>query len=142
MVDVYSLIDNKEAKYLFQVKRLDGWTWVVTFVATLAIGIEQGIIIGAVFSLLIFIGRSAYPHVAELGFLQGQNIYRNIERHPEAQTEEDILIFRVDASLYFANIAFLENKLCDRVRDKSNVKWVIFDLDRKSTRLNSSHVAI
>src|SRR5690625_3208149 len=128
MVAVYSLIDLKEAKYLFQVKRLDGWTWVVTFVATLAIGIEQGIIIGAVFSLLIFIGRSAYPHVAELGFLQGQNIYRNIERHPEAQTEEDILIFRVDASLYFANIAFLENKLCDRVRDKSNVKWVIFDL--------------
>src|SRR5690625_6763935 len=96
MVDVYSLIDNKEAKYLFQVKRLDGWTWVVTFVATLAIGIEQGIIIGAVFSLLIFIGRSAYPHVAELGFLQEENIYRNrSEEHTSELQSRGHLVCRL-----------------------------------------------
>jgi len=127
MVAVYGLIDHAEVKYLFRMKKLDGWTWIVTFGATLAIGIEQGIIIGAIFSLLIFIGRSAYPHVAELGLIPDKNIYRNIERHPEAAVISDILIFRIDASLYFANMTYLENELCERIQQKESIKWVVFD---------------
>ncbi|WP_353626445.1 SulP family inorganic anion transporter [Bacillus sp. JCM 19041] len=65
MVAVYSLIDIKEAKRLFRVKKADGWTWVLTFLATLLLGIEQGIFIGIAFSFAVFIWRSAYPH--ELG---------------------------------------------------------------------------
>ena len=127
MVAVYSLIDTKEAKYLFKVNKVDGWTWVLTFLATLLIGIEQGIIIGAVFSLIIFIRRSAYPHVAELGYLPEQKVFRNTKRYPEAKTDPEILIFRVDASLYFANMTFLEEQLSLRIAEKPDTKWVIFD---------------
>lgn len=127
MVAVYSLIDVKEAKYLFKVKNVDGWTWVITFIATLAIGIEQGILIGVAFSLLIFIWRSAYPHVAELGYLPGENVFRNTSRYPEAIVDPEVTIFRIDASLYFANMTFLEDKLCKRVAEKPQTKWVILD---------------
>lgn len=127
MVAVYGLIDIKEAKYLFKIRQVDGWIWVVTFLATIFIGIEQGIIIGLVFSLLVFIVRSAYPHVAELGYLRKQNVYRNIKRYPDAETDPNILIFRVDASLYFANMTFLEDKLCGRVAEKRDLQWVILD---------------
>jgi len=127
MVAVYSLIDIKEAKYLFRVKNVDGWTWVITFIATLLIGIEQGILIGVAFSLLIFIWRSAYPHVAELGYLPGENVFRNITRYPDAKVDPEVTIFRIDASLYFANMTFLEDKLCKRVAEKPQSKWVILD---------------
>lgn len=127
MFAVYSLIDIKEAKRLFNIRKLDGWTWVVTFAATLTIGIEQGILIGLAFSLLVFIGRSAYPHVAELGYLPKENIFRNIKRFPDAKTDSEVLIFRVDASLYFANAAYLEEKLCERIEANPDVKWVIID---------------
>lgn len=70
MVAVYGLIDFKEAKGLFKVHKLDGGTWAVTFIATLFIGIEQGILAGLAFSLVVFIARSAYPHMAELGFFK------------------------------------------------------------------------
>jgi sulfate permease, SulP family len=69
MVAVYGLINVAEARHLFRLKPVDGWTLVLTFAATLFIGIEQGILIGAAFSLLVFIWRSAYPHVATLGWL-------------------------------------------------------------------------
>lgn len=127
MVAVYGLIDIKEAKYLFKVKKIDGWTWVITFIATLTLGIEEGIITGVAFSLIVFIWRSAYPHVAELGYLEKEKVFRNIKRYPEVKIDPEVLIFRVDASLYFANMTFLEDKLCKRVGEKPDTKWIILD---------------
>ncbi|WP_216828493.1 SulP family inorganic anion transporter [Alkalihalobacterium elongatum] len=127
MVAVYSLIDVKEAKHLFRVRKLDGWTWIVTFIATLLIGIEQGILIGVAFSLIVFIARSAYPHIAELGYLKEKGVFRNIKRYPEAVTDPEILILRIDASLYFANMTFLEDKLCERIGEKPEIKWIVLD---------------
>ena len=127
MVAVYSLIDFKEAKHLFQVRALDGWTWVVTFAGTLILGIEEGILVGIAFSLVLFIGRSAYPHVAELGLLEKDKVYRNIIRYPDAKVNEKVLLYRVDASLYFANMSYLEDQLIQRIGDQPKLKWVVLD---------------
>ncbi|ARK30668.1 SulP family inorganic anion transporter [Halalkalibacter krulwichiae] len=127
MVAVYKLIDIKEAKRLFWIRKVDGWTWMVTFAATLVLGIKVGILIGIAFSLLVFLARSAYPHIAELGFLTEENVFRNIKRYPEAKVDPDVMIFRTDASLYFANMTFLEDKLCERVGEKTETKWIILD---------------
>ncbi len=127
MVAVYSLIDIKELKYLFKIRKLDAITWIITFIATLVIGIEQGILIGVVFSLLVFIWKSAYPHMAELGYVEKIGVYRNISRYPSAKTREDLIIYRLDESLYFANMSFLEDKLCGLVADKPTTKYIILD---------------
>ncbi|MGJ9384616.1 SulP family inorganic anion transporter [Salipaludibacillus sp. CF4.18] len=127
MVAVFKLINIKDVKKLFAIRKIDGWTWVITFLATLVLGISQGILVGIAFSLLIFIGRSAYPHVAELGYLKKENVYRNIIRYPEATIDPEVMIFRIDASLYFANMTFLEDKLCVRVGEKPQTRWIILD---------------
>ncbi|MCR6106008.1 solute carrier family 26 protein [Salipaludibacillus agaradhaerens] len=127
MVAVYSLIDFREVKQLLKINKVDGSVWLVTFLTTLIFGIVEGILIGIIYSLLIFVWRSAYPHVAELGYLQKEHVYRNIKRYPEVTTEQDILIFRFDSSLFFANISFYEEKLGKRLVDKSETKWVILD---------------
>ncbi len=127
MVAVYGLIDIKEAKYLFKVRAVDGWTWLVTFGATLVLGIEIGILVGVAFSLIIFVGRSAYPHVAELGVLKDEGVYKNIKRYPEAKVDPEVMIFRFDASLFFANMTFFENQLSERMAEKQETKTVILD---------------
>ncbi|MCR6110084.1 sulfate permease [Bacillus sp. A301a_S52] len=127
MVAVYSLIDFKEVKQLLRINKVDGSVWLVTFLTTLIFGIVEGIMIGIIYSLLIFVWRSAYPHVAELGYLQKEHVYRNIKRYPEVTTEQDIFIFRFDSSLFFANISFYEEKLGERLVDKPATKWVILD---------------
>jgi sulfate permease, SulP family len=127
MVAVYGLIDVREAVHLFRLKPVDGWTLVLTFGATLLIGIEQGIFIGAAFSLLVFIWRSAYPHVAKLGWLPGERVFRNLSRYPGAERVPGVAILRVDASLYFANMAFLENWLRTVVVDQPELRTIVLD---------------
>jgi sulfate permease, SulP family len=127
MVAVFGLIDVKEAIHLFKVKKADGWTLLITFIATLTLGIEQGILVGVAVSLLLFIWRSAYPHMAELGYLEKDNVFKNIKNYPQAKTYDDILIYRLDASLYFANMAFFEEKLRTAINEKDSVKKVLLD---------------
>jgi SulP family sulfate permease len=128
MVAVIGLIDVRGAKHLLQVKKIDGWTFLLTFIATLALGSQRGILTGMAFSLLVFIWRSSHPHTAEMGYLEKEDIFRNLERFPEAKTFPEVLILRIDASLYFANMAFFENLLRKRIVDGPDVKWILIDL--------------
>ncbi|WP_456427286.1 SulP family inorganic anion transporter [Rhodocaloribacter sp.] len=111
MVAVVGLIDLKEAQFLWRVKRQDFYLLVLTFLATLSLGIEQGILVGVAASLVLVIQQSSRPHTAVMGRLPGTKTYRNIERNPEAVTRSDIIILRVDAALYFANVAYFKDKL-------------------------------
>jgi SulP family sulfate permease len=127
MVAVYGLIDTKEPKHLFSIKPIDGWTLLLTFAATLVLGIDTGILVGAAFSLMVFIWRSAYPHTAELGYLETEKVFRNIRRYPDAKTYPKAAIVRVDASLYFANMAFLETYLANLLAERPNLNCLILD---------------
>ena len=127
MVAVYGLIDFMEPVKLFKVKKVDGWTLLITFAATLLIGIEQGILVGVAFSLALFIWRSAYPHTTEVGYLSEEDVFRNVNRYPEAQTFPNTLVVRVDASLYFANTAFWENWLNEAAFDRPDLKYIVLD---------------
>ncbi len=127
MVAVFGLIDVEEAKHLFQIKKSDGWVLVITFLATLLTSIEAGILIGAGVSLLLFIWRSAYPHTAELGYIEEEGVFKNIDRYSNAKLFEHTLIFRIDASLYFANLAFLEERIRKEISEKPDINRVILD---------------
>ncbi|QIN84737.1 sulfate permease [Rubrobacter tropicus] len=127
MVAVYGLIDAGEPVRLFKVKRADGWALVVTFAVTLLVGIEQGIVVGVAFSLLVFVWRSARPHTTEVGYLPEEDVFRNVNRYPKTRTFPGAFIVRVDASLYFANMAFLKNWLEDAVSARPGLSYLILD---------------
>jgi sulfate permease, SulP family len=107
LVAVSRLIDWREARQLWRVDRRDFAMMTVTFGATLAVGIEAGIITGVAASLIALIYDTSRPHTAVLGRLPGTETYRNLLRHPSAVT-----ILRVDSALCFANAEFMR----DRVR--------------------------
>ncbi len=105
---VYGLIDLKIVKRLRKVKPVDMWLLVITFVATLAVGIEPGIGIGVAASLIVFIVESTRPHTAVLGRLGAGPDFRNVRNYPEARTYPGLLIIRIDAQFYFGNVTFLK----------------------------------
>ena len=125
MTAVFGLVNVSEAKHLWAVSRPDFALMALTFVATLSLGIEQGIGVGVAASLLWFVWRTSRPHVAILGRLPGTDIYRNVERYPEAARHEHLVALRIDAPLYFANTAFLRDTL--REVTSADVQDVIID---------------
>ena len=111
VVSAFGLIDTREIRYLFKVKLTEGILLVFTFLATLALGIMPGLLLGIVASILLFITLNTRPTNAILGRLPNTNIFRNVEHFPEAQTIPGLVILRIDASLYFANVEFLKEKI-------------------------------
>ena len=130
MVAVFGLIDYKEALHLWKVHRGDFWMLLITFIATLALGIEKGIGLGVLMSIGMIIYRSTRPHIAELGQIEGTNYYRNIHRFDDVIVRDNILIVRFDASLYFANIAHFQETI-DTLREErgEKLKAIVLNFD-------------
>lgn len=111
MTAVFGLIDFHEARHLWKVERTELTIMAITFVATLGIGIEQGILIGAGASLLWFMYKTTKPHVAVLGKLPDRPVYRNIDRFDEVHTIDGLLALRIDSQFYYGNVTFLKDTL-------------------------------
>jgi SulP family sulfate permease len=114
---VAGLVDVAEARHLYRVSRPDLAAMGLTFVATLALGIEPGILAGVAGSLLWFIWRTSRPHTAELGYCPQIDVYRNLDRYPQAERIPGVVVLRIDGPLYFANTAFLQQTVRDVLRD-------------------------
>ncbi|KAJ6909504.1 sulfate transporter 4.1 [Populus alba x Populus x berolinensis] len=108
---VMGLVDYDEAIFLWHVDKKDFVLWIITSATTLFLGIEIGVLVGVGASLAFVIHESANPHIAVLGRLPGTTVYRNIEQYPEAYTYNGIVIVRIDAPIYFANISFIKDRL-------------------------------
>ena len=133
MVAVFGLIDWKEARYLWKVDRKDFALMMLAFLATLGLGIEQGILVGVVASLVVVVHQSARPHTAVEGRLPGTTTYRNLERNPDASAEDGVVVFRMDASLYFANASYFKEQVrraVDRTPDTRAVVLNFFPVNR------------
>lgn len=127
VVAVYRLLNLKEAIRIFRVRRADGYALLLTFALTIFVGVEQGIIVGSLFALLAFVRRSAYPNVTEMGYVEEEQAFLGTDRFPNAKIYPRLLIFRFDASLYYANVPYLEEWLIKAVADRPNVKWIVMD---------------
>ncbi len=125
---VLNLFEYKESQFLWKYHRRDFWNMTVTFLVTLVIGIEQGVLIGVILSIIKVLMKSAEPHIAILGQLPGTNVYKNIDRFEEAIVPADMLIVRFDDELYFANAAFFVEQFKSYVEpNTTGVKAVVLD---------------
>ncbi|GAB4405689.1 MAG: sulfate permease [Bacteroidia bacterium] len=118
LVAIVKLIDWREALYLWRVRRDDAYMLLATFLATLLLGIEEGIFTGVVLSMGMVIFRSSYPHVAELGQVPGTQQYRNRRRFAEVVIRPEFLIVRPDAQLYFANVNYIHSRIGELLAER------------------------
>lgn len=143
IVSSLRLIDTREIRYLFKVKITEGILLVLTFVATLALGIMPGLLFGIVASILLFITLNTRPNTAILGRLPNTNIFRNVQHFPEAQTIAGLVILRIDASLYFANAVFLKEKVHEICRQHGTaLKALILDASAVNDLDSSADTAL
>lgn len=130
IVAVFNLIQVQEAKRLFKANRFDFWLLIVTFLSTLIFGIEYGILIGVVLSLIILIFRTSKPYVVELGKVPNSNFYRNKSRFNDVLIEDDILVYRFDAQLFYANSTYFRDTLEEMADIKGEaLKLIVLDAE-------------
>jgi SulP family sulfate permease len=124
IVAVLSLVDLGAIRRVHAYSRSDFAAMAATVLVTLGWGVEPGIVAGVVLSLLLHLYRTSRPHMAVVGQVPGTEHYRNVERHA-VLTRPDILLIRVDESLYFANARFLEDRIAALVAERPEMKHVV-----------------
>lgn len=125
---VMGLIDLREIRRTWRVRHVDGLAVIVTFVATLVLGVGPGVGAGVGFSLLAFIYRSANPRIAELGRVEGTTLFRDVRRHAGfIRVDPAVVILRMDAPLYFANAKFLADRVARLLALRKEVRHVLLD---------------
>lgn len=130
IVAVFGLINFKEAAFLWKANHLDFWLMFATFIATLLLGIEYGIIVGVGLSLIVLIYRTSKPYVTELGKVPNSNFYRNKNRFEDVIIEDDILIFRFDAQIFYANSCYFRDNLDEMAAKKGKaLKLIVLDAE-------------
>lgn len=119
MVAVLGLIDIKSIKSWWRTDKIDFVMCLVTFVATATIGIQQGIFIGVILSLIVLIYAVSNPHMAVVGKIPGTNLYRNVERFEDVELDPEVMIIRFDAGLFYGNADYFRDKLLEYEKSRT-----------------------
>ena len=110
IVAVLSLVDLTIFKRTWKYSKADFAAALSTFLVTLALGVELGLVTGVTVSLSLFLYRTSRPHIAEVGLVPGTEHFRNVQRH-SVLVDPTLVSLRVDESLYFANSKALEDQI-------------------------------
>lgn len=121
---VLSLVDRTLFVHAWKYAKTDFIAIVVTFVLTLLMGVEIGVLSGVVISIALHIMKTAKLHIAEVGLVPNTEHFRNVQRH-EVMTSPELLSLRPDESLYFINAEALAQSVHERVAYQGNVQHVV-----------------
>jgi high affinity sulfate transporter 1 len=129
LVAVKGLIDLRGIARLRRVSRFEFRVAMVAFVAVLLQGILRGVLFAAGVSILMLLGRAASPHVAFLGRIPGTRRFSDLERHPDNDRIEGLLVFRAESSLLYFNAEHVMTAVLEALRAAPGpVRAVVCDL--------------
>lgn len=116
LVAVKGLIDVSELRRLWRSSRYEFGISMVAFVAVLLLGILKGVLLAALVSILMLLRRAARPHVAFLGRIPGTKRYSDLERNPDNELVQGVVLFRVEASVLYFNTEHVRQEIWKRIR--------------------------
>lgn len=129
---VFGLIDYKEAIHLYHADKRDFSVLFLTFLLTIFLGIQEGVFAGVILSLILIIQKAAKPHYAILGEVPEKGIYRNVLRYEHAGEHQNILVFRYDDDLFFANAEHFYTAVLEALASRPNTQNLILDFSSVS----------
>lgn len=123
-----SLMDLSVLRRYAQVRRS---ALVLSIIATLGVmlfGVLQGILIAVVLSILLFFRRSWWPHGEVLAHVEDLEGWHSIDRYPDAVEVPDVLVYRWEAPLFFANSGIFREEVRRLVRHRQP-RWVVLQCE-------------
>ena len=108
-----NLIVFSKFRETFKLSGTDGIVIATTFLFSFILKPDDAIFIGIVVSLVLFFRKTIVADVIEQVFVMGEERFRSITFGNQASLFPNILIARVDMSIFFANV----NKIIDQIEE-------------------------
>lgn len=127
-VAVYKLVDARSLFRMWKVSRIDFYAAAIALVSVLLLGILQGVLLAALASIFLLLGRASQPNIAFLGRLPGTGRYSDSARHDGVEPLDGIIAFRPEASLLYINAETIFATVLKALRKSPDVRLVACDL--------------
>ncbi|KAL0963061.1 hypothetical protein UPYG_G00349190 [Umbra pygmaea] len=88
---------------LWRTSKIELTIWVVSFVASVLLGLDLGLLVALGFAILTVVYRTQSPKSMILGQIPDTGLYYNVDEYEEAAECTGIKIFHSNSSIYFAN---------------------------------------
>ncbi|XP_043964651.1 prestin [Gambusia affinis] len=115
---------------LWRTSKIELAIWLVSFVASVLLGLDYGLLAAIAFAILTVIYRTQSPKSSILGHVTNTGLYYDVNTYEEASEYEGIKIFHSNSSIYFANSDRYVNKL----KEKTGVNPEELQAARKAKR--------
>jgi sulfate permease, SulP family len=127
---VWGLIDIQAVRRYMKIRLNDGISAIVAAVGVLIAGPLLGLLIAIGQSLLGLVYRSSRVDVEILGKVPGEKAaWGGIRQHPERTPVPEILVLRVNVSLFWVNAVEVQNAILEKVDAAEGIKALILDLE-------------
>jgi high affinity sulfate transporter 1 len=120
------LIEITDLRRIYRMQRWEFWLSIVCTVGVAVLGAIEGIGLAILIAVIEFLWDGWRPYSAVLGRARGVRGFHDIKRYPDARLIPGLVIFRWDASLFFANAELFHERVLDAVATSPTpVRWLV-----------------
>ncbi|MDE8602519.1 sulfate permease [Marinomonas sp. RSW2] len=123
-ISMMQLVSVQDLRNLWRFSKKEASLLIITFSVVMIEGMETGLIVGVILSILCFLWHTSHPHIAIVGRLPGTEHFRNVQRFT-VETHPSILTVRIDENLFFANARVFEERLQSLVSQNTAIRHLI-----------------
>ncbi|XP_072257741.1 chloride anion exchanger-like [Pyxicephalus adspersus] len=105
------LMKFNEIPVLFKRDKYDCLVWILTFLASVLLGLDLGLAVGVGIELLTVVFRVQFPKFAVIANIEKTDIYKNRKNFYDICEPKGLKIFRCPSPVFFANSEFFKEKL-------------------------------
>jgi len=120
------LVNVKELRRIFALRRDEFAVALLAAAAVIAFGVEYGIVVAVVASVVDHL-RHSYNPLNHVLVKSPAGYWQPVPVAPGGRTEEGLIIYRFGTSLYYANAAKLLADLRTLIEAGGPVRWFVFD---------------
>ena len=120
------LIDIAGMRRILATRRHEFAVALLTTIAVVALGVEYGIILAIVASIVDHL-RHSYSPLNSVLVKSAQGHWRPVPVEPGARTVEGLVVYRFGTSLYYANAAKLAEDITALVGHGPPLRWLVLD---------------
>jgi high affinity sulfate transporter 1 len=124
----FSLVNVSMLRKYLHVRKTSLLLSLVATLGVVLVGVLEGILFAVILSVLLFFRRSWWPHGEVLGYVADLDGWHNIERYPEAEPVPDVVVYRWEAPLFFANSGIFRQQVRGLVRGRKP-RWIVLQCE-------------
>jgi MFS superfamily sulfate permease-like transporter len=122
------LVHIADMREIWQLRKDEFWVAVTTAAVVIGVGVEQGILLAVVLSLILHVKRHYTPADRVVGW-DAEGRIRLLPATPGARSESGLVVYRFAVGLFYANAARLAEEVLGLVDVADPPRWFVLQAD-------------